>query len=183
MGFIWGLYRLLVDLSAQGTQVALAAIVGVTQPTISALGITTGTLGEMVLAYCRRMREQAAGRYTEGPLDLSQERAALARSQREGIDIKNAVLRGQYAPIELLSEILATASQSVTERFDHLPAVLRKTCPHLTDADRDQVVGVIAAARNEWVRATAELVAVKIETVEDGDEPELAGLEDADANA
>ena len=170
---------MLVDLSAPGTQVALAALVGVTQPTISALGIPPGTLGEMLLAYCLRMREQAAGRYSEGPLDLSQERAALARSQREAVDLKNAVARGEYAPISLLSEVLAQASQSVVERFEQLPGQLKRACPSLDDAARDQVMTTLAAARNEWVRATCELAIQPPEMTDDEieeteDEPRAA---------
>ena len=148
---------MVVDLSAPGTHAALAAIVGVTQQAISAIGIPSGTLGEMVLAYCLRMREQAAGRYSEGPLDLAQERAALARSQREAVDLKNAVARGEFAPITLLSEVLAQASQSIVERFEQLPGQLKRACPALDDAARDQVMTTLAAARNEWVRATCEL--------------------------
>ena len=159
----------------------MAAIVGVTEGRVSqwaAEGMlpADGTLHDWLLAIFSRLREQAAGRYTEGPLDLAQERAALAREQRLGLEIKNATLRGQYASISLLAQVLATASQAVAERFDHLPGVLKKTCPRLSDAERDQVVAVLASARNEWVRSTAELVAAALD--EDEDEPELLGLTD-----
>lgn len=141
-------------------------VVGVSQQAISAL-VTEGKLpfdgamlGDVLLSYCQRLRDQAAGRMGAeiGGLDLVQERAALAREQRMGIEIKNAVLRGQYAPIALLSEVLATASQSVVERFEQLPGQLKKACPDLPDAARAQVMTMLAAARNEWVRATQELV-------------------------
>ena len=82
--------------------------------------------------------------------------------------------RGEYAPIGLLSEVLATASQSVVERFDQLPAALRKTCPDLPEAARDQVMSLLANARNEWVRATADLVAKNIAPADDADfDPEV----------
>lgn len=171
---------MIVDFSQQGGAKALADIVGCARQAIEQMlsegKLQPGTLGEMLVAYCGRLREQAAGRYTEGPLDLSQERAALAREQRAGLEIKNAVLRGEYASISLLSQVLATASQAVTERFDHLPGLLKKACPQLGDADRDQVATVIASARNEWVRSTAELVAAKLDEADD--EPELVGLSD-----
>ena len=56
-----------IDLSMQGTQTTLAELVGVTQPTISNLMTdgkipATGTLGELLRAYCARLRDQAAGR-------------------------------------------------------------------------------------------------------------------------
>ena len=82
---------MLIDMAGRATQAALADLVGVTQPTISNLMAegklpATGTLGELLHAYCQRLRDQAAGRLGSelGGLDLVQERAALAREQREG---------------------------------------------------------------------------------------------------
>ena len=161
----------MIDLSKPATQAQIALLVGVTQPTVSVLMSegkipASGTVGELILAYCRRLRDQAAGRLGAelGGLDLVQERAALAREQRMGIEIKNAVLRGEYAPISLLAEVLATSSQSIVERFEQLPGLLKKTCPDLPDAAREQVMAVLASARNEWVRSTCELVANRIES-------------------
>lgn len=152
-----------IDLDDVAVQENFGRLVGVSQPRVAQLvadGILWqgGTYGEWLAAYCARLREQAAGRSSDGPLDLSQERAALAREQRMGIEIKNAVLRGEYASIELLAEVLASASQAVSERFDHLPGMLKKACPDLPSAAIDQVMATIAGARNEWVRSTAELV-------------------------
>ncbi len=166
-------------------QADFGAMVGVSQQAVSDL-VSRGVLEDgqplrqWLLAYCGRLREQAAGRVgaTDGGLDLAQERAALARSQRVGIDIKNAVLRGDYAAVELLSEVLATASQAVAERFDHLPGQLRKACPDLPPAAIDQVMTAIASARNEWVRTTVALVAASLDQAGDDDEPDLVGLDD-----
>lgn len=158
-----------IDLSMQGTQAEIAALVGVSQPAISQWVSegklpATGTLGELLHAYCQRLRDQAAGRLGDGigGLDLVQERAALAREQRMGIEIKNAALRGEFAPIALLSEVLAIASQSVVERFEQLPGQLKKACPDLPDAARAQVMTTLAAARNEWVRATTSLATSRV---------------------
>lgn len=158
------------------TQAEFGAAVGVTQQAVSEMvraGVLPdgGTFDQWLLAYCGRLREQAAGRmgWTDGGLDLTQERAALAREQRLGIEIRNAVARREYAPVRLLGEVLAAASQAVAERFDHLPGHLKKTCPELTDTQRDQVAAVIASARNEWVRGTAELVAAQLEQDDDAD--------------
>jgi phage terminase Nu1 subunit (DNA packaging protein) len=161
-----------IDLQATGTQQQLANMVGVSQQAISQAGIPTGPLGQMLLDYCHRLREIAAGRASEsGGLDLVQERAALAREQRLGLEIKNAALRGEYASVALLAEVLALASQAVAERFEHLPGVLRKSCPELTEPQRDEISAVIASARNEWVNSTAQLVAKSL--TEDEDDPEL----------
>lgn len=161
----------------QGTQTALAELVGVTQPTISNLMTegkipSDGTLGELLLAYCARLRDQAAGRLgdTMG-LDLVQERAALAREQREGQAIKNAVARREYAPIGLLSDVLGMASSAVVDRFDQLEGAMRKACPDLPDEAKDVIQRVIASARNEWIRATSTLVADSVDAMTDEDAP------------
>ncbi|AVQ83813.1 hypothetical protein [Variovorax sp. PMC12] len=160
------------------SQAEFGAWVGVSEARVSQLMaegvLTRGESGhEWLIAYCERMRDMAAGRASSelGGLDLVQERAALAREQRLGIAIKNAVARGEYAPISLLAEVLATASQSVSERFEQLPGLLRKVCPELPDTARDKLMSAIADARNQWVRATARLVSEAVSPPED-DEPE-----------
>jgi phage terminase Nu1 subunit (DNA packaging protein) len=160
------------------SQAEFGAWVGVSEARVSQLMaegvLTRGESGhEWLIAYCERMRDMAAGRASSelGGLDLVQERAALAREQRLGIAIKNAVARGEYAPISLLAEVLATASQSVSERFEQLPGLLRKVCPELPDTARDKLMSAIADARNQWVRATARLVSEAVSPPDD-DEPE-----------
>jgi phage terminase Nu1 subunit (DNA packaging protein) len=100
------------------------------------------------------------------PLNLAQERAALARAQREALETKLAIQRGEYANITLLADVLATASQAVAERMDTLPGHLAKVCPHLSSADRAQIVTVLNDARQEWVRATANIVADRLASLD-----------------
>lgn len=161
---------MLIDLTVQGTQAELAELTGVSQQNISALMSEgklppMGLLGDMLHAYCQRLRDQAAGRLGAeiGGLDLVQERAALAREMRIGHAGKNALARGEYAPIALLAEVLAIASQSVVERFEQLPAMLKKSCPDLPDAAREVLMTALASARNEWVSATCELVVKRLD--------------------
>ena len=156
---------MLIDTEAKATQAVIGQLVGVSQQAISALVNdgkipATGTVGAVLVAYCERLREQAAGRMGEeaGGLDLVQERAALARSQRIAQDLKNDIARGEYAPIGLLTDVLATAGAAVVDRFEQLEGALRKACPDLPDEARTTVMTVIASARNEWIRSTAQLV-------------------------
>jgi phage terminase Nu1 subunit (DNA packaging protein) len=162
------------------SQAEFAQIIGVSEARVSQLvadrTIVRGdTAGEWIVAYCERLREQAAGRLGDevGALDLVQERAALAREQRMAIEIKNALARGEFAPIALLAEVLANASQSVSERFEQLPGALRKACPDMPDTARDQVMSAIADARNEWVRVTERLVVERLEEDDDEDQDEV----------
>lgn len=136
------------------------------------------TLAEIRVAYIRHLREIAAGRAAVGDIDLATERALLARAQREGQEIKNAVSLGTYAPIELLSDVLANAAQAVVDRLEQIPADLRRVCPDLPQAARDAVMAEIASARNEMVRKTASLVADALEPTDEQDPEEPATLED-----
>ena len=113
-----------------------------------------------------------------GLLDLGQERALLAREQRLNIEMKNGVLRGQYAPIAVLSRVLATASQSVVDHLDQLPGRLRRVCPDLSDAARNEIMATVAAARNEWVRGTMSLVAARIVEGDDDEASDAATDDD-----
>ena len=160
------------------TQAEFALLIGVSEAKVSQLASDgtlepNGSAHDWLVAYCARLREVAAGRQSEelGGLDLVQERAALAREQRVSYEIRNAVARGQFAPIGVLSETLAAASQSVVDRIDQLPSLLRKACPDLPNEARDQIDAVIAAARNEWIRSTEELVVKRLVDAAAEDEP------------
>ena len=110
--------------------------------------------------------------------------AALAREQREGQAIKNAVARKEFAPVGLLADVLGMAASAVVDRFDQLEGALRKACPDLPDDAKTTVQSVIAAARNEWIRSTERLVTEAIDAMlaaqDDDDTPELF---DEDATA
>ena len=126
------------------------------------------------LPLMQRLRDQAAGRVGSevGGLDLVQERAALAREQREAQAIKNAVARKEFAPVGLLADVLGMAASAVVDRFDQLEGALKKACPDLPDEAKTTVLRVIAAARNEWVRETAQLVAESLDEMLAADEGE-----------
>lgn len=155
------------------TQADFAEVLGCSQQNISQLiadGVLPrdGTFRVWLQCYIARLREQAAGRMGEGgELDLVQERAALAREQRGMYEIKNAVARGEYAPISLLAEVLAAASQAVVDRFEQLPGRLKKVCPDLPEAARTEIEAVHTSARNEWIRATASLTAKAVGAADD----------------
>jgi phage terminase Nu1 subunit (DNA packaging protein) len=140
-------------------------------------------VGPALYAYCHRLREQAALRLGSGDskLDLMHERAALAKAQREGVVLKNQVLRGQHAEIALLERVLAASAGAVVERFEHLPARIRTACPDLPPAAIDEVMKTIAEARNEWAAGMASLVLDQTAPDED-EEPELP-LEEGEAGA
>jgi phage terminase Nu1 subunit (DNA packaging protein) len=152
------------------TQEDFGQLVGISQQRVGQLLVEgtlqrEGTAAQWLLAYCERLREQAASR----DKDLTTERAALARSQRVGQDLKNAVAQAEYAPIGVLGDVLAAASAAVVDRFDALPAQLRKACPTLPLEAREVIGKTIASARNEWIRHTAELVVQRLDQLTEDD--------------
>lgn len=177
--------KVIPALEQQIAQAEFAQMIGVSEARVSQL-VADGVLvrGETALewlvSYCERLRDQAAGRLgTEvGGLDLVQERAALAREQREGQAIKNAVARKEFAPVGLLADVLGHAASAVVDRFDQLEGVLRKAVPDLPDEAKTAVMQVIANARNEWIRGTERLVSDHIDALLAAD----MGDEDADAS-
>ena len=92
------------------TQQGIAKHLDLSQAAVSTLMVELGidwkaaSLNEIRVAYIRRLREQAAGRAAVGDLDLAGERAALAKAQRERIEMQNAVTRGELAPVVLIEE-------------------------------------------------------------------------------
>ena len=159
-------------LSALGAivlQSEFAQMIGVSEARVSQM-VSDGVIEKgatahaWLLAYCERLRDQAAGRFGEsGGLDLVQERAALAREQRIGQAIKNGVARKEFGPVGLLADVLGMASSAVVDRFDHLDGVLAKSCPNMPDEAKTAVLTVIADARNEWIKSTARLVDAAID--------------------
>lgn len=162
------------------SQAEFAEAVGVSEARISQL-VADGlvprgeTAHNMLLAYCERLRDQAAGRAGSdvGGLDLVQERAALARSQRVAQDLKNAVARGEFAPVGLLADVLGQASSAVADRFDQIEGALRLKRPDIDEELMSAVLSVVTSARNEWIRATTRLIDTVVDSLaddEDGDD-------------
>ena len=160
--------KILHYLDAPISQAEFAQIVGISEARVSTL-ISEGVLTKgdnahgWLLGYCERLRDMAAGRASVGGLDLVQERAALARSQREAQELKNAVARGEFAPIGLLADVLGQAASAVVDRMDQVEGDLRKACPDLPEDARVVVLRTLANARNEWIRSTAKLVSDQVD--------------------
>lgn len=130
------------------------------------------TLTEIRVAYIRHLREVAAGRMAAGDLDLAAERAALARAQRERIEMQNAVSRKELAPVVAIEQVLAQAGSKVAAVLDTIPGMIRRRVPGLSAADIELVAAEVAKARN---------IAAAIRMADLDDEPEEAEALAADA--
>ncbi len=135
------------------TQAAFGALVGVSQQAIGNLvgrGILdTSVPGHQLLqTYCSHLREQAAGRATNGELDLATERAGLAKAQREKIQMQNAVTRSELAPVVLIEEVLSKAGSKIAGILEAIPGAVKRRVPSLPAGEIKSIAGEIARVRN-----------------------------------
>jgi terminase small subunit / prophage DNA-packing protein len=141
-----------IDLQGKVTQAVFGEMVGISQPAVSDL-LSRGVIvagqpvGEWLKAYCHHLREQAAGRAAAGELDLAGERAALAKVQRERIEMQNAVTRKQLAPVTVIEEVLARVGRQIVGILEAIPVQLKRRSG-LTADDLDFITREIVKARN-----------------------------------
>jgi phage terminase Nu1 subunit (DNA packaging protein) len=124
------------------------------------------SIDEIRYAYIRRLREQAAGRFSGEGLDLATERALLAREQRIKIEMQNEVSRREMAPVTLIEEVLAKVGRQIAGILESIPVQLKRRSS-LTADDLEYITGEIVKARN--LAAAIKLNELDIEFSDDGD--------------
>jgi phage terminase Nu1 subunit (DNA packaging protein) len=149
------------DFSKPCTQNEFALIIGVSQQAVSDMQkrnvIASGeTLGIWLTKYCSYIREFAAGRAGNGDIDLVTERAMLARSQRERIDMQNEITRREYGPIIALEQSISDCMARVASKLDTVPGKLKLGNDKLTASDLDTVSAIIAEVRNDIATMTID---------------------------
>lgn len=135
---------------------------------------------EWLLEYCEHLRGIAAGRGGDGGLELSAERAALAREQRIRIAMQNAVTRKELAPVYVLEQVLARAGARAAKMLDTITPEIRRRVPQLGSSELAAIGVIVAKARN--VAASVRLADLEADDDERGDsaavlleEPEVEG--------
>ena len=162
----------MLDITKSCTQQVFGDLVGISQKSVSDL-VSRSVLmhgdpvGAWLLAYSAHLREQAAGRAAVGDLDLAGERAALARVQRERIEMQNGVTRGELAPVALIEEVLSKAGARIGSLFDAIPGAVRRRVPSLSSDEIGNIEKEIARARN--IVAAISLADLRGEDVEDAE--------------
>ena len=159
------------------SQGEFGALIGITRPRVTQLMTEGalkrgGTLKEWTQAIIERAREQPHGRPQKAPKaiepedpdapDLNKERALLTREQRHTVVMKRRIALGEYASIGVLADVLGSASSAVVAQFDQMESTLAKSCPGLDERAKQAVLAMLAKARNDWIRKTAELVEAEI---------------------
>lgn len=160
------------------TQGEFGSLVDISQQAVSDL-VRRGVLPEgapaceWLIAYCAHLRGIAAGRGGDGALELTAERARLAKEQADRIAMQNALARKEQMPTYLLEEILARASSRAGRILDTIPGKLRRRLPQLGSADLAAVTQIVAAARN---------AAAKVSLTDLDEDDSIAPAEESDLN-
>ena len=89
-------------------------------------------LDECRQSYISRLRESAAGRANAGDLNLTDERARLAKEQADAKEMENAITRGELVYIEDVAKRVEVALSNVKTK---LLAVPTKVAPEAAAAD------------------------------------------------
>lgn len=98
------------------------------------------SLDECREAYIRHLREQAAGRLgKDATLSLTDERAGLAKAQREAQELKNAVTRGEYVSAADVTHRWADILRAVRSGILAVTSRIRHRLPHLTVDDAEVI--------------------------------------------
>ena len=158
----------------------LAALLEVTPPVMSRLVREghidpDGTALDALRAYTRKQRAIASGRGTaqamdsddDGTVNPALETALLKRAQREGQEIKNKVALGQFAPVELLTDVLATAAQGAIDRLEMIPAEIAKNAPDISQKLMATIDEAVVSARNEIAKKAESLAVEAIDAWEE----------------
>lgn len=112
------------------------------------MSASSSSLDDIRIAYIRRLREQAAARTSDGPLDLVNERARLAKEQADRLAMQNEVTRCELAPVALIEQVLSRAGTKVAGILEAIPGMIRRRSKSISSDDLDCITAEIVRARN-----------------------------------
>lgn len=93
-------------------------------------------LKDSVRAYCEHIREVAAGRGGEGGvLNLTAERARLAKEQADAQEIRNAVLRGELIRADEAERAWGDHIRQARSAILAVPSRIRQVLGHIGDME------------------------------------------------
>lgn len=87
---------------------------------------------------------------------MLEQRARLARAQAETVEMKNAILRREYAPVAMLEDALARAARQMVGVLEALPGKLRRRLPDLPAGALTIIEHEICLLRNLAAAAALE---------------------------
>lgn len=109
------------------------------------------SLDDCRIRYIRHLREVAAGRKSEDPeaLDLTAERARLAKEQADNMALKNNTLRGELIPAEIVIAGGQAIVSAAKAKLLGIHAKVRSRHPDISDAATTEIEAQIREALEE----------------------------------
>ncbi len=161
--------KVLPVLAQDIAQAEFALMTGISEARVSQLldeGVLArgATAAEWLIAYCRHLREQAAGRAGT----LAETRAALDNERRIEIAMRNAIKRKEYAPVGAIAEVLAKVGRQAAGILEALTPAIRLRWPDVSSEQLRLVDAEVARARNR-------IAAISLDDLVDKEEQEGGG--------
>jgi phage terminase Nu1 subunit (DNA packaging protein) len=128
----------MIDINEKATGTAIARLTGLSESRVSKMkGMNVWsavmTLQEANHSVIKWLGKRAAGHISEQGLDLVQERAALARENRETAALKNAELRGDLVRVDEIRRAIFTASRGIRNSLQTIPDRVSLPITGMTD--------------------------------------------------
>jgi phage terminase Nu1 subunit (DNA packaging protein) len=98
---------------------------------------------DAIRAYCKYMSERSAGR---GESELSRARTRLADAQREAIEHKSAIARGEYLLTSYVRDRWDTAAGLIRADVLASASAIGSAIPHLSRHDIETIDNILRAA-------------------------------------
>jgi phage terminase Nu1 subunit (DNA packaging protein) len=132
-------------------------------PSVAKIGRNAFYLVSDVLAN-RLQRQAAKQQQTAEPatdLELTrserEEKLRLTKAQAEGQELKNAQLRKELAPVDVIEWVIGKAGGQISAILDALPSQLKKRNPKLTASNIETIRREIVKAQNAASQMTVDL--------------------------
>jgi len=135
-----------------------AKIMGVSVQSLSKWDIAPKRkTGREVFYYLPEVVDWRLARDTAESLNLTAERARLAKEQADGHALKNAQTQGELVSLDILTYALSNVASQVVSILDALPLQIKKRCPQLN-------ARAIEIIRREIVKAMNAMSEVRLDT-------------------
>ena len=158
----------MIDLSEKVSEKNLVLITGLSQGRINQMKSNETwhldmSLKEASHAIVKWLGRRAAGHVSEDGLDLVQERAKLAKENRETASLKNAELRVDLVRSDEIRRTLFSAARSVRNSFQTIADRVSMPITGMTDQHDihqlidDEVMQVLEDMDKDWVNLLPEI--------------------------
>ena len=157
----------MIDLKEKVSEKNLVLLTGLTQGRINQMKSNEiwqvdMTLDEASHAIVKWLGRRAAGHVSEDGLDLVQERAKLARENRETASLKNAELRIALVRTDEIRRAIFSVARSVRNSFQTIPDRISMPVAGMTDHHDihtlidQEVTQVLEDLDNDWSKLLPE---------------------------